>query len=370
MVGEQRSPVRGSSAPAGQRLASTIRLPWLIGLAALLTLAAVVALLSGRDTRAAGVAHAVLDAQEAAAVGSAGQVRRSLNEGSDDLLQIARALEEDVAGRLVDPQRAFTAVAATTTWHKRYLALVVADPRDGEAVYAVPGQEVPAPFGELPRDRRLVEVLPDGRLVESVPIGADAELVVAAVYDPAFLYPDLQPRPDAVYVVDDRQRAVAAPGARGLGQPLPDPDLQEAARLAEEGIGSIVRPRGPGAATVIAHAPVSGIGPAGESGLGLLLVDQVGTTGSATSYRVSGVLAALVLALATAALFWWLHVAVVGPVLSVQRAAERVAYGDLSRPVVVDRYDEVGTIARALERLRLSLIRAQVQDVSPTADPR
>lgn len=370
----QRPPARGSSAPAGQRLASTVRLPWLIGLGSLLTLAVVIGLLSGRGSAQAGVQRATLNAQQAAAVGSAQQVRRSLNEASDDLLQVARVLDAEVVqgpeGQTVPTELAVTALRATAEWHFRYLSLALVDAEDGRSVLSVPGEPPPAPLGPLPDDRRLVAVLDDGRLVESVPIRPGSDLLVAAVYDPAYLYPDLIPRPDAAYVVDQRQRAVAAPGATGLTEPLPTSRLREAAELAGERAGVTAHPAGPALATVYAHAPVEGVGPAGQADLGVVLVRQVSTGGAPASYRVVGSLAALLLALVTLLLFRWLHVALIRPLVGVQQSAERVAYGDLSRPIEVDRYDEIGSTGRALERLRLALIRAQVQDMNPRGGDR
>lgn len=361
----QQAPVGGSSAPAGQRLASSIRLPWMVGLAALLTLSAVVGLLAGRDPGQAGVQRAVLDAQEATAVGSAQQVRRSLNEGSDDLLQVARVLSAKEQDDTVPAALAITALRSTAQWHLRYLSLGLVDAATGRTVLGVPGEQPAAPLGRLPDDRRMVQVLDDGRLVESVPIRDRGGLLVAAVYDPAYLYPNLVPRPRAAYVVDDRRRVVAAPGARGLNQPLPGAALREAAEAGAATSGALASAAGPSLATVLAYAPVEGVGPAGQAGLVVVVVREVSVRDGAPTFRIGGVLAALLLALVTGALFWWLHVALMQPVLSLQRAAERVGYGDLSRPVVVNRYDEVGRTGRALERLRLALIRAQVQDLDP-----
>lgn len=359
-------PVRGSSAPQGQRLASTVRLPWLVGLASLLTLSAVLGLLSGRDSSTAGVQRAALDAQEATAVGAAQQVRRSLNEGSDDLVQVARTLSPYVEGDQVPSELARTVLEATAEWHLRYLSLSLVDAATGRNVLGVPGETAPAPLGELPDDRRQVVVLDDGRIVQSVPVRDDSGLLVAAVHDPAFLYPNLFPRPGALYVVADDGRILAAPGAVGLGEALPTPLLRETAEVADGVSGATARPAGPGLSSVTAHAPVDGVGPGGDAGLGVVLVRDVATSGAPVSYRVTGALAALAVGLTSIALFRWLHVAVVRPVLDLQLAAERVAYGDLSRPVEVTRYDEVGTTARALERLRLALIRAEVQDLHPT----
>lgn len=359
-------PVRGSSAPRGQRLASTVRLPWLVGLASLVTLAAVLGLLAGRDSSTAGVQRAALDAQEATAVGAAQQVRRSLNEGSDDLLQIARTLSPYIEDGQVPAELAQTVLAATAEWHFRYLSLGLVDAATGRPALSVPGETPPAPLGELPDDRRQVVVLEDGRIVQSVPVVEGGGLLVAAVHDPAFLYPDLLPSAGALYVVDDQARLLAAPGAVGLGQSPPSEVPREAADLAVEIPGASARPAGPALSSVVAHAPVKGVGPGGVAELGVVLVRDIATAGVPISYRVTGALAALVVGLAACGLFWWLHVAVVRPVLDLQLAAERVAYGDLSRPVEVTRYDEVGATARALERLRLALIRADVQDLHPT----
>jgi HAMP domain-containing protein len=65
---------------------------------------------------------------------------------------------------------------------------------------------------------------------------------------------------------------------------------------------------------------------------------------------------------------------VLRPLALLEDEAERVAYGDLSRSVPVVHFDEVGRIARALERLRLQLIGRRVRASSPrppaaAADP-
>jgi len=353
----------GSSVPAGKRLASTVRLPWLVGLAALLALSVVTGLLAGRDTSEAGVQRAALDAQEALATGVAQQVRRSLNEGVDDLRQAAQALEDDLDDRAALEQHAATVLLATVTAHGRYLAVAVVDARTGFSVLGTPGQAPPDPLGELPDDRATVVVLDDGRIVESVPVGEGSGLVVAAVYDPTFLLPALRPAPDSVSVVDGEQRTLSSTTGVAPGGPLGDEDLRRAAERGAQISGTLARRLDERTATVVAYAPVTGVGIAGEAGLAVVLSQPVLTTGGVASYRVPGVLASLLLGLTAVAVFRWLHVAVVRPVLELQRTAERVAYGDLSQRVVVDRYDEVGGIARSLERLRLSLIRAKVQDL-------
>ena len=63
-------------------------------------------------------------------------------------------------------------------------------------------------------------------------------------------------------------------------------------------------------------------------------------------------------------IFGWLYLVVIQPILRLQHEAERLAYGDLSRPVEVVRYDEIGLVARALERIRILLIRRRAQSHS------
>lgn len=72
-------------------------------------------------------------------------------------------------------------------------------------------------------------------------------------------------------------------------------------------------------------------------------------------------MAGVVLGVLALLIFGWLYIVVVWPVSRLQREAERLAYGDLSQNVEVIRYDEIGLIGRALERLRILLIRNRMQ---------
>lgn len=355
------TPAVGSSAPAGQRLASSVRLPLLVGLVSLLLLAVALGGLAGQDRSKAGVPRAVLDADVALAVGAAGSVRRALNEGSDDLQQVVEAVE----GRPLT-ERLLPVLRATGTVHRRYLGVGLVRAADGEPVLVATGDRLAAPLGALPDDRRVVRVLDDGRLVQTVPLQDGRGLLVAAVYDPAYLVPALRPN-RGLHVLDDRGRAVAAPGGRGLNRVPADTDVQDGADRAERAPGVLARTVPGGGARVVAYAPVLGAGPAARAGL-VVVADRVVPSGDgprAAAFRLGGLFAALLLAGAALAAFGLLQSAVLGPVLGLRKQAERVAYGDLSAPVVVSRADETGTVGRALERLRLALIRSGVQDVTP-----
>jgi methyl-accepting chemotaxis protein len=80
-----------------------------------------------------------------------------------------------------------------------------------------------------------------------------------------------------------------------------------------------------------------------------------------TEARRHAMLAGAVLGVITVLVFGWLYIVIVSPVMRLQGEAERVAYGDLSKSVRVIRYDEIGLIGRALERVRIGLIRARVR---------
>lgn len=329
----------------------------------------VVAALAFRSGGEDGVLQAVLDAEETAAAGAAQSVRRSLNEGSDDLQQVADALQEEVDDGSVRVDRAATVMRSTVANHERYLALGLAQAGTGRFVLTSPGEPVPAPLGEVPDDDRAVGLLDDGRLVETVPVAGGRDLVVAAVYDPAFLVPAFAPAPLGFAVAHAEGRVVVE---TGLGLPAAGEDVADRlAGAADRGATSRVELGALGRAVVSAVAPVAGAGPAGRADLVVVVSRDVGTATAASSpAQRRGLLAAGLVAVVSLAVFGLLHLAVVRPVVRLQRDAERVAYGDLSRPVVTDQYDEIGTTSRAFERLRLALIRAKVQEIDVQVERR
>lgn len=322
-----------------------------------------------RDLGEGGLPRAVLDAQKETAIGSAQQVRRSLNEGSDDLWDVARALVSQVQDQQVPAEQARRELGALTREHQRYLTLALVSARTGRPVLAPAGEALPGALGRLPNDHRLVRLLPDGRLVESVPLRSGADLLLAAVYDPVQLVPDLLPAA-GFYLVGRSSSALFRAGTAGRDAVI-DGEVREAAHRGVRGAGTLTRPAGQGRVRLLSYAPVLGAGPAGEAGLAVVLVRETAMPASGTySFLLPDLGRSAALLLVTALVFWWLHVALIRPLLELQVTSERVAYGDLSLPVVVTRYDEVGEAGRALERLRLELIRAEVQDLQPRAEQR
>jgi len=92
-----------------------------------------------------------------------------------------------------------------------------------------------------------------------------------------------------------------------------------------------------------------------------------------TDARRHALLAGFALALTALLVFGWIYIIVLRPLLALQGEAERLVFGDLSRSVQIMRYDEIGLIARALERLRVKLIGrrvpSQAQEQAQDTDP-
>lgn len=354
--------------PRGQRLASSIRLPWLVGLASLATVALIGVGLTLHERGERGVARADLEAQQATAVGTAQHVRRSLNEASDDLWEAARSLALGTVDDRVPVGLARQELRALAARHQRYTAVAVVSAATGRAVVGAPGEPALAPVGRLPDDRRLVRFLDDGRLVASVPVRSRGDLLVAGVVDPLLLVPAFAPPPGLVLAGPSATARFEAPT---VIDGLTAEALDDAVRRGRTSAGTLATDSGPGRAVVLAYAPVTGTGPAGAAGLSVVVVRELALpTGPAPDFLVSGLAQSAALLALAGLVFWWLHLALIRPLIELQRTAERIAYGDLSKPVVVSRYDEVGEAGRALERLRLDLIRAEVQDLQPRAEHR
>jgi HAMP domain-containing protein len=356
------------AAPGTYRLASSIRLPWSFGLGALLILAVTTAVLVGRTGEPTiKVPAAVLDYQERIARDGAQSLRRSLNEGVSDVDELARVLSadrtpsaSDLPGQLQEFARA----------HKRYSALVALD-RRGRAVARV---GTPPPLGEtatwpLPRARSMRE-LPRGVGQEPVieqlsPLTPPRSRVQAVVgyYNPTFMrFPLEVSRPGNAWVVNARGQVVGTRVGHARLTLLPRQALRQAAARGytvsgAESVGGTIDTQ-----EVVGYSPVAGGGPAGKLGWTVVATRDIGSFAlPQTDARRQGLMAGVALGVLVLLIFGWLYIVVVAPVLRLQREAERLAYGDLSKSVEVVRYDEIGLIARALERMRINSIRKRVQ---------
>lgn len=361
-------PAAGSAAPHPprvHRLAGSIRLPWLAGSLVLLALSVGTALLVGRTGGAVQVPRAVLDAQVELTDGAAQSVRRAVNEGIDDLTQLAQTMEVVAP---VPPDVLDAAVGRFATVHRRYASVYVVD--EAGTVTASAGL-TPRPDllgGELPTVTGMRPARPVGEdpvIQQFAPMSGPggSRAVAVAHYDAAFLRFSLDvARPGSAWVVTAQGRVIASLGGFTPFQTLPRPPLVRAAADAGRGErgfhlveGSVDR------SEVVAYAPVTGPGPAGQLGWSVVSTRSVDSISlPQTDARRQGVVAGGLLVLATLALAGWLYMIVYRPLGVLQREAERIAAGDLSGPVPVFRYDEIGVIARALERTRVALVRTKV----------
>lgn len=347
--------------PRTYRLASSIRLPWLLGLTSLLVVALATAILVGRTRQHDPlVPNAVLDTQEAVANTTAQTVRRSLNEASADLASFAAVYDaSDARKRRLQP-----ALSTFAGIHGRYSTLeVVAGKHElAHAGPAFPPRLLHPSASAVPAVR--IVGGPHVRVVQEYVAFRRAGWILLAQVSSKFLSFPLDAALPADAWLVDRTGRVLAGLEPVVGAPmLPSSALRQGGARARRGTsgafltgGSIYRQQ------VIAFAPVVGVGPAGALGLGLVTARTVSSFSvPRIDIRRQAILAGIVAGLVALLVFGWLYLVVVGPTLRLQQEAERIAYGDLKAPVEVRRYDEIGLTARALERIRIVLIRGRVK---------
>lgn len=332
-------------------------LPWLVGLVLLLLLAVAAALLVGRAQAQRGVDSSVLNAQESVAASAAESVRRSANEAAADL-ESAMTLLEAAPTAPLD-----TVLQALMSANARWETVVVVEP-DRRTVVASTGGVGAARFfsDRLPSETVISTRTDVARPVVTVSTSLqrvdDPSYVVLAEVRPGVLGRALsEAAPGEAWLVDADGRVIADLGGGTRPTELPNAAARAMARVAVAGsAGSRVVGGSGDRAQIMGWAPVRGHGLAGNLDWAVVTsrnVSDFAPTG--TDYQTRGLLFGLLLALITVVIFVWLRVAVLNPILRMAYEAERVAYGDLSRPVLAQHSDEVGRIADALERIRRAL---------------
>ena len=208
---------------------------------------------------------------------------------------------------------------------------------DGELVAVGAAPVVPGGQDGVPERDRTVGALLVGRV-------ATADAVVARVA--------ADTGTDAALLVDGRPVVSTLPTAAG-------PDL---ARVRTNGTSEVA-----GDQRTVATAPL--VSPGGTERASLVLALPVGATTdvAAAATRSTFLVAALGL-LVAGGLAVGVSRRVTGPVRQLTVAAERVAAGDLSTRVAVDRRDEVGRLAGAFDEMTVSLAdrEAALQEAAAT----
>ena len=361
------------------RLASSVRLPWIVGFLLFLLIALAAALLIGRTEGEVQVPQVVLDNQEAGAQSAAQSVRRSVNEGVEDLEAFSSTVRPFSSNGTDQDDSLEEALTGAAEIHNRYLALYVVDDQGEILVNAAEEDEEPV-FDPL----EIVEPFQGAGMGyawqaegTSVPVilqyaplpqqdGQDGAVI--GWYDPAFFrFPLSAAGPGDTWLVNSDGQVIGSTGGFTAFQNLPREPLREAASRAAAGqSGASVEAAGLDTQEVVAFAPVAGAGPAGSLEWSVVTARSVNSISlPETDARRQALTIAAVVALASIVIFGWLWVLVFRPLFRLQREAERLAYGDLSRSVEVIRYDEIGLIARALERIRVLLVRRRVQGDRP-----
>lgn len=341
------------------RLANSIRLPFAIGTEAFIVIALGTALLVGRVEEAdLAVPGAVRGLQATVTDEVSQSIRRGVNEGLDDVHQLAKELE--AVGDSSTLLQRFVEV------HGRYEAVYLLDAQ--RRVLAASGTRAPRP--DLLADRRLDQIgmhldLRDGvaTIAQYAPVGRSGRTVVAH-YSPVYIrFAMSVASPGEAWLVTRDGLVIAGSGAGATGTRIGRGDLDRVARQAGAGRdGTSVVTGGALSRDVISWTPVRGPGIAGSRDWGVVTVRRVDAAGlGAPVRRTRAVALAGGLALAAIALFTWLRTVVLKPLVELQREAERLAYGDLSAPVSIQRYDEIGMTARSLERIRVLLIRHRMR---------
>lgn len=349
--------------PRTYRLATSVRLPFAVGLVSLLLVGTATAFLVGDERQEAGVPGGIFDYQESITREAAQSIRRGVNEGVSDVDQLARSIGA------VDGRSGLTGLLRPLEdTHGRYRSVYLLGD-DGEVLANVGDDPDPDLLDEddafdvagmtdaLEVDRRPV-------IVQYAPLPDDERVAIVGEYDHEFLRFAMEvARPGDAWLVNEDGRIISALGGFSPFAELPRRSLRDAADRATGGeSGAELVGGGIGSQEIIGWAPVSGPGPSGDLGWAVVTERRVSSVSlPATDSRREAVVAGIVTAALAIVVFGWLWLVLIRPLLKLQREAERLAYGDLAKPVEIERYDEIGLIARSMERIRVQLIRRRVQ---------
>lgn len=375
--GESTSVTADGDEPVRSRRAhgaTSIRMPWAVGLMLYAILAVVIPVVAFPESRRASeLPDAVVRQQDDVTENSAQSIRRSVNEGVVDLQELAQFFE--VLGQ--PPEHIMRqATSEFASLHERYESVYIIDierrvlSRDG----GEPRSDLlrgDRPFQKADMDDATFVgggdvIIPQYAPMQRCPAPgpgtplAECTDVVAIVghYRREYLLNGLGGLElGLAWLVNREGRILAAPANVDLGRPLPEPELRRAAARARDGeSAAFVHHRSDGAREVIAYAPVAGHGPAGDLGWAVITARGVDEFAGGGSAAWVGLLLGLGVALVTLFVFGWWWAGYIRPLDALEEEADRIAEGDLRQPVRLHRHDEIGLVARDLEHIRIKLL--------------
>ncbi|MFI8280898.1 HAMP domain-containing protein [Streptomyces sp. NPDC085929] len=337
-----------------------------------MAIAGVVWAIGGRVEQGATVPTAVLDSQLGVTAGAAQHVRRSLHAGELNLAQLASEL-----ARTTDPSTFSDQVKDfRDRYQRRYRSVFVLD--SGRHVLARAGSE-PHP-GHVP-DNPLRAGTTEAVGIDKMPVVlqyapfalGDGGAIAVAEYDLANLRYVLDALlPATAWVVNAKGEVLASTAGFTAFQQLGREEVRRAAQTASDqpgvSLGGSFEER-----EIVASAPVRGSAKLRGPTWRVVTARSVDTIVlPQTQARDQALLVALAVATVTVGVFGWLYVMWLRPLRRLVYDAERIADRDLRSGVEVRRYDELGRVARSVERIRIDLVRSAAAgaDVDQAQVPR
>jgi len=366
--GSVRGPVRAHlPSTRNARLATSVWLPWFVGVFSLLTIAGATIVFGGHVDRGVAVPAPVLDLQQAATVAAAQQVRNAMQAGLQDLEQLASGL-----ATVADATALSVQVKSFATRYRRYRSAYVLDEtRKVSASAGATPHPMHVPAGaKQPGMTDAIDVDNTPVVFQYVPFRrADGHPATAvAEYQLARLGFALNTvKPSTAWLVNAKGEVVASTVGFVAFQQLTQGRLRGAAAASYDKAGVSVSHSGVDAGEILAFAPVRG-------GAKTSAVPQWGLVTSRsitavvlpqTQARRQALLVGLAVTVVTVVAFGWMYLMWLRPLRRLVADTSRIAQGDLTIPVQIRRHDEIGLVAAAVERIRVGLVR----DITARSQP-
>ncbi|WP_206789692.1 hypothetical protein [Amycolatopsis sp. MtRt-6] len=323
-------------------------LTWSAGAALFLGAAATVAIVPSFQPVDAVPAGVAAEQQSRSSL-AAHQVQTLLDSGIADLTAVATGVRMSK-----DTETPATLLSRLMSTRDRYRGVAHLAP-NGE-LRAKAGEDVDAAAVKAADEPALAVDTRQGgspRVFVSAPVtGENAGRLIAEFAPSAFSGPLSLAGPGNTWLLDADRKVIATTAASGLSS---RPDLAPAVRDAAGGPGHALR-EVDGGRHLVSWAPVSSILPAGLA----VVTDRPETspTPAHPNEQREMILLGVLIAVLTIVIFAWLYVVVVRPLSALAEVAGRLGRGDIGVPVIVRGYDQLGLVARGLERIRRDLIRS------------